>query len=378
MNFFLISFFFIYGGIHSYVLFKIWQAFSLKRSIGICISLIFLAMIFAPIVVRIFEKGGHDSLARFMAYGGYIWMGILFLFVAISISLDIFRFLLFIAGFLLKMDFSAITSAYRFFFFTTFIGASLIGIYGYTEANHVRLETIRIFTNKIPKETGKVTIAQISDVHVGLIVREEKLRNIAELLKTVNPDVLVSTGDLVDGDMDRMNGLADTLRQIEPKYGKFAITGNHEFYAGIKNSLAFTKQAGFTMLRGEGITVGGIINMAGIDDAAGKPFGYKGISERILLSKFPDPLFTILLKHKPIVDKDAQGLFDLQLSGHTHKGQIYPFRYLTRLFFPLYAGYYSLPNNAHLYVSKGTGTWGPPIRFLSPPEVTAIELIYAP
>jgi predicted MPP superfamily phosphohydrolase len=378
MSLFLISFFFIYGGIHSYVFLKIWQAFSLKRPVGICIGLIFLVMIFAPIMVRLFEKGGHDSLARFTAYGGYTWMGIMFLFVSISISLDIFRFLVFFTGFILKMDFSALTSAHRFFFLISFIVASMIGFYGYREANNPRLETIRIFTNKIPKEAGKVTIAQISDVHVGLIVGEKKLKSISKLVKAINPDIFVSTGDLLDGDINSLNGLADILKEIQPKYGKFAITGNHEFYAGIKNSLAFTKRAGFTMLRGEGITIGEIINIAGVDDAAGKPFGYKGISERALLSKLPDSLFTILLKHKPNVDKDAQGLFDLQLSGHTHKGQIYPFRYLTQLFFPLYTGYYSLANNAHLYVSKGSGTWGPPIRFLAPPEVTAIELVYAP
>lgn len=378
MNLFLMSFFLIYGGIHSYVFLKIWQAFSLKRPTGICISLIFLIMIFAPIIVRLFEKGGYDTLARFTAYSGYAWMGVIFLFVSISILLDSLRFLLVFIGFLLKMDFSALTSAYRFFFIVAFFGANLISFFGYMEANNPRLETIRIFTNKIPKETGKVTIAQISDVHVGLIVREEKLKSIAKLVKAANPDVLVSTGDLLDGDINSLNGLADILKEIQPQYGKFAITGNHEFYAGIKNSLVFTKQAGFTMLRGEGITVPGIINIAGVDDPTGKLFGYQDISERTLLSKFPDQLFTIFLKHRPILDKDAQGLFDLQLSGHTHKGQIYPFRYMTQIFFPLYAGHYPLANNAHLYVSRGSGTWGPPIRFLAPPEVTVIELVYTP
>lgn len=376
MSLFLISFFFIYGGIHSYVFLKVWQAFSFKKPVGIYIAFIFLTMIFSPVVVRLFEKGGHDSLARFTAYGGYTWMGILFLFVSISICLDIFRFLVFFTGFILKMDFSSLTSAHRFFFLASFIVAIMIGFYGYMEAKNPRLETIHILTNKISKEAGKVTITQISDVHVGLIVGEERLRSIAELVKKINPDILVSTGDLVDGDMDRLNGLADILREIKPKYGKFAITGNHEFYAGINSALAFTKRAGFTILRGEAITVPGIINIAGIDDAAGKPFYYQGVSEKILLSKFPDTLFILLLKHKPVVDKDAEGLFDLQLSGHTHKGQIYPFRYLTKLFFPLYSGYYSLAGNSRLYVNKGSGTWGPPIRFLAPPEVTVVELIY--
>ena len=132
------------------------------------------------------------------------------------------------------------------------------------------------------------------------------------------------------------------------------------------------------VLRGEGLVVHGVVNIAGVDDPAGKPFQYKDVPEKVLLSSLPRHLFTVLLKHRPVVDKDALGLFDLQLSGHTHKGQIYPFRYLTRLAFPLYTGYHELPGNAHLYVSRGSGTWGPPIRFLTPPEVTIIELVTNP
>ncbi len=132
------------------------------------------------------------------------------------------------------------------------------------------------------------------------------------------------------------------------------------------------------MLRGEGLTIHGIINIAGVDDPAGKYFQVREISEKIILPGLPSHLFTVLLKHQPVIDKEALGLFHLQLSGHTHKGQIYPFRYLTRLVFPLYTGYHRLSENTHLYVSRGSGTWGPPIRFLAPPEVTLIELAWGP
>jgi uncharacterized protein len=195
------------------------------------------------------------------------------------------------------------------------------------------------------------------------------------LIKKTNPDILVSTGDLVDGDIDRLNGLADLLEDIKPPYGKYAVMGNHEFYAGIDNSLNFHKKTGFVMLRGKGLTIPGIVNIAGIDDPAGKYFQVEQVSEKSVLTGLQDNLFTILLKHEPVVDKEAMGFFHLQLSGHTHKGQIYPFRYLTRLIFPMYTGYHKLSENTYLYVSRGSGTWGPPIRFLAPPEVTLIELV---
>ena len=378
MGLFFITFFLVYGGLHLYVFLKAWQAFRFQWGVGSFVGLIFIVMIVSPIAVRFLEKGGHEVAARFTAYSGYCWLGFIFFFFTISISFDVLRLLSYMAGIVSKMDFSSFISAYRFFFFVTLIGSILLVFYGYREAGNVRIETLRIQTNKIPRETGKIIIAQISDVHLGLIVGKEHLKQIVELVRKTNPDILVSTGDLVDGDIDTLDGLVNMLKSIEPRYGKYAVTGNHEFYAGIDNSLDFIKKTGFMVLRGEGIVAHGVVNIAGVDDPAGKPFPYKDVSEKVLLSSLPRHLFTVLLKHRPVVDKDALGLFDLQLSGHTHKGQIYPFRYLTRLAFPLYTGYHELPGNTHLYVSRGSGTWGPPIRFLTPPEVTIIELVPNP
>ncbi len=139
----------------------------------------------------------------------------------------------------------------------------------------------------------------------------------------------------------------------------------------------FTEKAGFRVLRGEALNIAGIITIAGVDDPTGKRDSlFRGTSERALLSGLPREKFTLLLKHMPVVDENAPGLFDLQLSGHTHKGQIFPFSLITRLFFQTYAGLVQLPNNSRLYVNRGSGTWGPPIRFLSPPEVTVIELVH--
>jgi len=234
-----------------------------------------------------------------------------------------------------------------------------------------------IKTPKIPAEVGTLTIALISDVHLGLIVREERLKRILSVVASAEPDILVSTGDLVDGQINNLTGLANILETIDPKYGKFAVTGNHEFYAGLDETLHFTEKAGFTVLRGEARTVAGVINIAGVDDQTGAYSGLsKTVSEKALLSKLPRDKFTLLLKHGPMVDENALGLFDLQLSGHTHNGQIFPFSLISRFFFPINAGLVHLSHNSDIYVSRGSGTWGPPIRFLSPPEITVIKLIH--
>jgi hypothetical protein len=187
--------------------------------------------------------------------------------------------------------------------------------------------------------------------------------------------MLVSTGDLVDGQINSLEGLADMIKEINPRYGKFAVLGNHEYYAGLKQAIAFKKAAGFTLLRGEGISIDGIINLIGVDDPAAKYFnGYDESMEKHLLASFPRERFTILLKHRPLINKDSLGLFDLQLSGHVHKGQIFPFSLLTKIYYPKDAGLLRA-NGGMLYVSRGSGTWGPPIRFLAPPEVTVIDIV---
>ena len=195
-------------------------------------------------------------------------------------------------------------------------------------------------------------------------------------VKMENPDIFISTGDLVDAQIDHLDGLTELLQEIQPRLGKFAITGNHEYYAGLRQALDFTQRAGFQLLRGKGITIEGALNIAGVDDPTGLYYGEENVSERGLLAGLPRDKFTILLKHRPVIDKESIGLFDLQISGHTHGGQIFPFGLLIRIFSPYVGGFYELPIQGILYVSRGSGTWGPPIRFLTPPEVTLFEFVH--
>lgn len=375
MILFLLTFFLLYGLLHLYIFLKIKAALAFG-TVTIIFLLFFMAiMVSAPVIVRVSERYGFELSARLISHIGYTWMGILFLFFSFSIVIDLYRFFVYASSLILQTNLSSLTPSPRFAFFIPLLVAAVIASYGYFEARSIRNETVIIKSPKIPKEIGTLSIAQISDVHLGLIVREERLKRILREVKRAEPDILVSTGDLVDGHIDNLMGLAELFQAINPKYGKFAVTGNHEFYAGLDKAMHFTEKAGFRVLRGEALNIAGIITIAGVDDPTGKRFGlFRGVSERALLSGLPREKFTLLLKHMPVVDENAPGLFDLQLSGHTHKGQIFPFSLITRLFFQTYAGLVQLPNNSRLYVNRGSGTWGPPIRFLSPPEVTVIEL----
>jgi len=372
MSLFFLTFFSLYSALHYYIFTKIRDAFSLTILSSFLLLSFMLLMVVSPLLVWFLEKHGYQSLARMAAYAGYTWMALAFLLFASSVAIDGYRFILYLSGLIVKKEIEGPSFSLRFFI--PFFFALAAGVYGHFEAWDIRTERVIVKSPKIPKEIGVLKIAQISDVHLGMIVREERLRRILQKVKMENPDIFISTGDLVDAQINHLDGLTQLLQEIQPRLGKLAITGNHEYYAGLGQALDFTGRAGFQLLRGKGITIGGVLNIAGVDDPTGLSYGEETISERDLLSGLPRDIFTVLLKHRPVIDKESLGLFDLQISGHTHRGQIFPFVLLSQLFFPYNSGIFLLSNQAILYVSRGSGTWGPPIRFLAPPEVTIFEV----
>jgi predicted MPP superfamily phosphohydrolase len=377
MSLFFLIFFTVYSGMHFYAFLRARAAFQFGFAAGIPAGLFMLLMIASPFIIRLSEAKGYEFFARIASYIGYTWMGVLFLFVSSSFVLEIYRLILRLSGLVLKRDLSFLIPSAKPFFLICLGLAMSIAAYGYFEALNIRAEHKVIKTPKIPASIGRIRIAQISDVHIGLIVRQQRLSRILGKVKEANPDILISTGDLVDGQINRLDGLAGFLSEIKPKYGKFAITGNHEFYAGLKQAVEFTEKSGFKVLRGESLTVEGILNIAAVDDPAGRYYGLtKDVPEDELLAGLPKDNFTLLLKHRPSLNKPSIGLFDLQLSGHAHKGQIFPFGLVTRLVYPTDYGYLRLAGNSAIYVSRGAGTWGPPIRFLAPPEVAVIDLVH--
>ena len=376
MGLFLLTFFLIYGGFHFYFFLKVRAAFDPGAATQvILIALLILAMM-APIIVRVSERYGFEALARFMSWAGYTWMAALLLFFSVSVLIDLYRLLIHFSGLLLRTDVGAWIPTARTIFILPAVAALGMVVYGSFEALNIRTERLEIRSTKIPKATGRIRIVQISDVHVGVLIHGKRLEGILGKVREAEPDLIVSTGDLVDGQIDGMAEAAAQLRAILPRYGKFAVTGNHEFYAGIDEALEFTENAGFSTLRGRVATVAGAIDLVGVDDPGIHGPGLQGrTSDREVLTQANRGRFTILLKHQPRVENEIAESFDLQLSGHTHKGQIFPFGLMTRLVFPFHSGNYRLTNGALLHVSRGTGTWGPPVRFLAPPEITVIDLL---
>mgnify|MGYP001438228129 CR=1 FL=1 len=367
MTRFLIFYFVAYGGAHIYIFLKLKRAFSLSRMQNLLCTSFLVTLFFAPLIARNLESYNLDRLTETLSYGGYLWMGLLFLFLTAAATLDIFNLVCYKTG---------IKISPQSLFMTAAAYSVIIGIYGYYEAKNIVTEHLTIKSRKIPVKVERIRIVQISDVHLGQVVRESRIKAIVALIKAASPDMLVSTGDLVDGHQKHFSGLENLFLEVKPKLGKYAVLGNHEYYAGIVESEKFMRTAGFKILKNQTFELGGLINITGVDDSRNKAAqSSNAIIESELLKHAAKSEFKLLLKHRPIVEKSSEGSFDLQLSGHVHKGQIFPFNLLTWLSFPVRTGLTVMGNGSSLYVSRGTGVWGPPIRFLAPPEITVIDLI---
>ena len=371
---FLFVYFTTYGILHAYFIWKVRQAFPQTHWALIAAAWSAL-MILAPILTHALERPDREWPARLFAYVGHPWVAIVFWFFTLGIVLEIWNLAMRLAAQLWPAARPLVLGP-RPALAALALAVVLASTWGIIEASQIRLKQIRIKTSRLPPGSPPVRLAQISDMHLSYTVGEGRLEKIIEVIRAARPDVLVCTGDFCDLRFQGGREFAAMLDELRPPLGKFAIFGNHEFYTGIDESLRFLHASGFRPLRQEAVPVGENLLIAGVDDASGRR---RGLGESLSDegAALPNPRsdrFTVLLKHRPAVEPESARRFDLQLSGHLHGGQIAPFNLIVKLLHPLDTGLHQLPGGAAAYVSPGTGTWGPPMRLLAPPEVTLFLL----
>ncbi len=367
-------FYVFYIIVHIYVFSQVKNVFFLGTLESVLLGLFLLFMAVLSFPVYIYIKKGPAAYSRIFAYTGYLWAAFLIMFFPLSLTAELYNLTIKMGNHLFQQDISWMMLSPVSLFFIPLSLSIAFNTYGYFEAKNLKIEHITVKTSKLPERVKRVKIALLSDLHLGTIIREQTLDRVLREIKNAEPDLIVSTGDLLDGVVSHVDYLADRLKKVHAKFGKFAVTGNHEFYAGISHSLKFIEEAGFTILRGKGTTIQHVMNIAGVDNPEDSKNSVLK-PEKEILSKLPPDKFTLLLKHIPNIDKKSLGLFDLQVSGHTHKGQIFPVSMITSFLFQHHSGFTYLPKSSALYVSRGIGSAGPPIRFLSPPELTIIDVV---
>jgi uncharacterized protein len=256
-----------------------------------------------------------------------------------------------------------------------FAGLTAAGVTAYgvkTALGPPQINRVQIPLAKLPRAMDGTRLAVVSDIHLGPLAGSHHVGRIVELINSTNADIVCVVGDLVDGTVAELGRFARPLADIESRRGAYFVTGNHEYYSGFRPWVDEVARLGVRPLRNERLELGGL-DLAGVNDLGGADFGDapdfgKALGDRDAARP------VVLMAHQPVVAHQAAKYgVDLQVSGHTHGGQMVPFNLLVRLQQPVVSGLGTV-DGVPVFVTNGAGFWGPPVRVGAPPQVTVIDL----
>ncbi|MDD5627929.1 MAG: metallophosphoesterase [Elusimicrobia bacterium] len=355
----------IYLGMQYYVAFWLLRSFpSLPLSpqaARITVLILALSFPFSMYCLRHFRGAWTAAFA----YLSFIWLGWVLIWLASAACGDLV---------LLAARLREASEAWR----PWVSGAVLIavaagGVWSLYDAGRMpRLREVEVRLPNLPGELDGSTVVQLSDLHLGVTVPLGKFARIVSQVSALDPDLVVLTGDILDAGLNDEAGFAAIGSGLRARLGVFAVLGNHEFYHGIETSAKAFRSMGARLLRNEVVELPGGLQVAAVDDI--RTAGISASELASLLAKLDPAKPSLLLSHQPLLfDAAARAGAGLMLSGHTHQGQIFPFGFIVRLFYPRFHGLYR--NGASsLYVTSGTGQWGPPMRLFTRAEIVRFTL----
>jgi len=377
MNIFFIIFFTLYTLINSYVFIRGWQALSYLPFLKPFFVIIFLLLSFSYIFVKLLAEKLPAFIHDPLLWMGSFWFAFLLYFVLILFLIDLMRLLDHFLPFL-PVWLSAPTDLIKLYIGTgvTFL-VILISTAGFINRTNFKVKTLEI---SLPKKNSPLTglnIVMFSDLHLSPINNETFLNKIVKKVNALNPDIILLPGDIVDDKAEilKKNYIGPRFKNLKSKYGIYSSTGNHEFINGVEGSVNFAKEFGVIVLRDEYINIENSFYVVGREDVSKSSFTKqkrKKLNE--ILSGMPENLPVILLDHTPVkLNEATENKIDLQLSGHTHNGQMFPLNFITNLIYEVSWGYLK-KGNTQFYVSSGIGSWGPPVKLASDAEIVNLKI----
>jgi hypothetical protein len=306
---------------------------------------------------------GIDGLSHLLEIVGAYWVGAFFLLFSTFLIFDLCTGF----GLWLHPQLPALRTV-------AFILALLMTLVALVQARRSPVVTeYEVALKGLPREADRTVLVVASDMHLGALLGRGWANERAAQFESLRPDLLLLVGDIFEGDETTYPSWLPVLQQFRASHGVYVVTGNHEFYAGGKKIVDLFRRAGFHVLRDESIEpIPGLV-LTGVDDIAFRGrAAHAAIMEKVL-RKRPEGA-SVLLSHTPLeTQRAASAGVELMLSGHTHEGQIWPFKYLVKLAFPIVSGRYRVQDMTAI-VCRGTGTWGPRMRLFKRSELLRITV----
>ncbi|MEO8167614.1 MAG: metallophosphoesterase [bacterium] len=338
---------------------------------------IFLFLSLAYIAGRFLERRSISRLSAALIWLGSFWLAAVVYFLLIVLAVDLVRLLDWIIPFLPEY-FSAPQSKFAFGAGSTLL-VVLIVVWGAINAARPRVRRLDLNIQK-NASLRTLNVVAVSDIHLGTIICKARLERIVRKINLLDADIVLLPGDVVDEDIQPVikQNLGETFRSIKSKYGVIAVTGNHEYIGGVDAACEYLVEHGIIMLRDDVIKIADSFYVVGREDRSfnrGPKRQRKTIEE--LMRGLDKSLPIILMDHQPFhLEEAAKNNIDLQISGHTHHGQLWPFNLITKRIFEVSWGY-KKKGSTHFYVSCGVGSWGPPVRIGNRPEIMHIKITFA-
>ena len=366
-------FFTIYGLVNYYIFIRGWQVINYNAHTRVYYSIIFIFLSSSFIIGRLLERYCLNHVSSIFVWIGSFWLAAMTYFLLFIVFIDIIRLLNFIVPFIsIKTN----NQLKQILFLSAIIITTIIVIVGYINSISLHITRLNLNINKKSK-LENIHIVAVSDIHLGTIIETVRLKKIIKTINSLKPDIVLLIGDIFDEDLGPVikKNLGNDLTKINSKFGVFAVLGNHEYIGGVEQAKKYLIDHNITVLQDSVVHSETGIYLVGREDISIKQFLGKTRKQlKEILEKVDKNHPIILMDHQPFnLDEAINNGVDLQLSGHTHHGQLWPFNYLTRAIYKISYGYKKF-NNTHFYVSSGVGTWGPPIRTNSRSEIVKIIL----
>jgi uncharacterized protein len=361
-----------------YISWRLLPALSIgPLGVGLGIALLIACCVIIPFAVRS-RSIRNRRFADLLAWVGLLSMGFFSSLLVLTLLRDLV--LLAVRLFLSAQQAASLAAPSAFWTLALTILITLAGLV--IARRQPAVVDVEIPVTHLPEGLRGFSIAQISDVHVGPTIKREFVEGIVARVNGLKADLIAVTGDLVDGSVQELSQHTAPLAGLSARHGAYFVTGNHEYYSGERAWSAEIRRLGLRILKNEHVVLehnGASLVLAGVTDLSAHHFDSAQQSDPVaaLRGAPPHAGAKILLAHQPnSAPAAASAGFDVQISGHTHGGQFWPWNLFVRFFQPFTGGLYRL-KNLWVYVSRGTGYWGPPNRFGVPSEITHIRLIPA-